>query len=159
VLGGGLCEWSRMHRQHPQLAHLNLAGVRVLPTLAVLWQHSAMSELTSTPGLSFNPMLLLHGEQELILPVGQLPATAHVITHAHVSAVYDKGKGAVIVVDSVSVEKDSRAVLALNRASIFIRGIGGFGGDRGPGPSPWPVRDGHPDLTVRIPTTRNQVRS
>jgi hypothetical protein len=117
-----------------------------------------MSAITSTPGLSFNPMMLLHGEQELVLPTGPLPPAATVVTHARVSAVYDKGKGALVVVDSVSVEKASRAVLAVNRASIFIRGIGGFGGDRGPAVSPWPVPSGaRPDLTVHVQTTRSQV--
>ncbi len=118
-----------------------------------------MSNITLTPGLSFNPMMLLHGEQELILPFAPLPAEGTVVTHAQVSHVYDKGKGAVVVIDSVSVEKASRAVLAVNRASIFIRGIGGFGGDRGPGVAPWPVPAGkRPDVTVRVLTSRNQVR-
>jgi hypothetical protein len=29
-------------------------------------------DLTSMPGLRFNPMMLLHGEQELVLPAGRI---------------------------------------------------------------------------------------
>lgn len=131
---------------------------RVLPTMAVLWQHAAMADLPSVPGLSFNPMMLLHGEQELVLPLGALPVTAAVTTHARVSNVYDKGRGALVVCESVSLDRATGAVLAVNRASIFIRGIGNFGGDRGPAAPAWPVPTGvAPAVTLRVPTTRSMA--
>lgn len=131
---------------------------RALPSMAVLWQHTAMSELTSLPGLSFNPMLLLHGEQELILPNGPLPAAAAVTTHARVANVFDKGRGALVVCEAVSIDRATGAVLAVNRASIFIRGVGGFGGDRGPAPPAWPVPPGTaPTASLRYSTSRSQA--
>jgi acyl dehydratase len=49
-----------------------------------------------------------------------------------ITEILDKGKGALALVEIVSVlEKTGRPIFT-NRASIFIRGEGGFGGDSGP---------------------------
>jgi 3-hydroxyacyl-CoA dehydrogenase/3a,7a,12a-trihydroxy-5b-cholest-24-enoyl-CoA hydratase len=101
-------------------------------------------------------MMLLHGEQELILPLGALPVNATVTTHARVANVYDKGRGALVVCESVSLNRATGALLAVNRASIFIRGIGNFGGDRGPAAPVWPVPAGAaPAASLRVPTPRS----
>ena len=39
----------------------------------------------------------------------------------------DKGKGALLVTKADIVEKDTKEVAAICTASVFIRGIGGFG--------------------------------
>ncbi|MCA9929979.1 MAG: MaoC family dehydratase N-terminal domain-containing protein [Anaerolineales bacterium] len=101
-----------------------------LPMMALLFPFVMFLQITNVPGLTFNPMLLLHGEQfmELKRP---LPTTATITNHAHISAIYDKGKGATIITDVRCVDKTG-AEVAFNQSTIFIRGLGGFGGERGP---------------------------
>lgn len=74
---------------------------------------------------------LVHGEQAFEV-FGPLPVEATVSTTTTVAGVYDKGSGALIVTESVSVDAKSRKRLFTNRSSAFVRGEGGFGGERGP---------------------------
>ncbi len=63
-----------------------------------------------------------------------LPAAAKITSRGKISQVYDKGGGALLVIDMTSEDSSGEAV-AHNQISIFIRGIGGFGGERGPSTS------------------------
>jgi (3R)-3-hydroxyacyl-CoA dehydrogenase / 3a,7a,12a-trihydroxy-5b-cholest-24-enoyl-CoA hydratase / enoyl-CoA hydratase 2 len=125
--------------------HAPPAGMQqVLPSFAVLWPHAVLENLPSTPGLSFDVSMLLHGEQDLImardrtdgLPVA-LPSAARVLTRSRIAGVFDKGSGALVVADAVTSLAGAHAstVLAANRVSIFLRGVGGFNGDRAPVPA------------------------
>ena len=80
------------------------------------------------PGLKFNPMMLLHGEQELRL-FGPLSTSGTITSQGRVAGVYDKGKGALVTFD-VESKDGSGKVVAFARSSVFIRGIGGFGGEK-----------------------------
>jgi hypothetical protein len=136
------------------------AGFRVLPSFAVLFGHALMAEVTAMPGLRFDPMALLHGEQEVYLP-GALPTSATVVTRGQVTNVFDKGKGAAVVFQAVSSDLHTGTTLAVNRSTLFIRGIGGFGGDRGAaGPdvaAKWATVPPH--AVFHVATTPNQVRA
>ena len=109
---------------------LNGAGFYALPTFAVTFPFVVLGQIMDVPGLKFNPMLLLHGEQYLELK-RPLPTKGTFTQQAKISQIYDKGKGALIITDISSLDENGEEV-AFNQSSVFIRGIGGFGGERGP---------------------------
>jgi acyl dehydratase len=103
-------------------------NLKVLPTFAVIPAFSVMAGIGRV--VEINPMMVLHGEQRIALRA-TIPTSGKLTTGAKISAIYDKGSGAVIVVDSAT--KDASGALVFeNQASIFVRGAGGFGGERGP---------------------------
>ncbi|MCA9951013.1 MAG: SCP2 sterol-binding domain-containing protein, partial [Anaerolineales bacterium] len=109
---------------------LNQSGFAAFPTFGVTFPFTILDQIGSVPGLKFNPMMLLHGEQYLELK-RPLPLTATITTNAKIAQIYDKGSGALVYVDVVSSDEKG-AEVAFNRVSLFIRGIGNFGGERGP---------------------------
>eukprot|EP00500_Bicosoecida_sp_ms1_P003362 CAMPEP_0203807438 /NCGR_PEP_ID=MMETSP0115-20131106/1069_1 /ASSEMBLY_ACC=CAM_ASM_000227 /TAXON_ID=33651 /ORGANISM="Bicosoecid sp, Strain ms1" /LENGTH=384 /DNA_ID=CAMNT_0050716117 /DNA_START=19 /DNA_END=1170 /DNA_ORIENTATION=+ len=128
-------------------------GFRVLPTMAVLFPTMGMSQIFNIPSLRFNPMMLLHGEQELRL-TKPLPTSGAITCRPSLGGIYDKGKGALVLLDSDCFDESGEKV-AFCRASLFIRGIGGFGGDRGPKPAAWAVPSRAPDKSDEYKTTEN----
>jgi acyl dehydratase len=104
---------------------------------------------------TFDYAMLVHGEQSITLhqPV---PVEGTAKIKGRVAAMYDKGKAAVVVLESEAVDP-SGAPLWTNTMSAFIRGEGGWGGDRGPsGPrNVPPERD--PDHVVSYATRTDQA--
>jgi acyl dehydratase len=80
---------------------------------------------------SFNPAMLVHGEQGIEL-FDAIPPEGEIESTGRVSAIWDKGKGAVIEMESESILVSTGKPLLKTRMSVFIRGEGDFGGDRGP---------------------------
>jgi Acyl dehydratase len=109
--------------------------------------------LGNVPGLSFNPALLLHGEQDIQIH-RPLPTAAEFTTRGRVAEIYDKGKAALVVVEYAS--RDAQGPLFTNRMSLFLRGEGGFGGPSGPAPSNTRP-DRAPDGTVDSATLPQQA--
>jgi 3-hydroxyacyl-CoA dehydrogenase/3a,7a,12a-trihydroxy-5b-cholest-24-enoyl-CoA hydratase len=134
---------------------LNGAGFHALPTFAVTFPFVVLEQIMDVPGLKFNPMLLLHGEQYLELK-RPLPTSGTFTQQAKINKVYDKGKGALIVIDISSVDENGKEV-AFNQSSIFIRGIGGFGGERGPSGDINQPPDRAPDAVHEEKTDENQA--
>lgn len=134
---------------------LNRGGLRSLPTFAVVFPFGSLEQIASIPGLKFNFMNLLHGEQYLEVR-SPIPTAATITNSAHISQIYDKGSGALVIVD-IHSHDEKGAEIAFNRASLFIRGIGGFGGDRGPSgrADSAPVRE--PDAVWLEKTSPNQA--
>ena len=130
-------------------------GLRVLPTFAVVFPLGALEQIAAVPGLKFNFMNLLHGEQYLEVK-RPLPTAATVVNSASISQIYDKGSGAVVLIDIDSRTEDGKE-LAFNQASLFIRGIGGFGGERGPSGRINVPPERQPDAVVREKTEKNQA--
>ena len=127
--------------------------LKVLPTFAVVPSFPAM--LTFGHVMQVNPVMVLHGEQKIEL-MAPIPTSGTITTTPTISAVYDKTKSAVLVVQTDS--KDEKGTLLFrNTSAIFVRGEGGFGGDRGPsGPRNIPP-DRAPDHQVSYKTLPNQA--
>jgi acyl dehydratase len=134
----------------------NSAGIeqKVLPTFGVLVARGAAGRSLG----SFDRAMLVHAEQafELHRP---LPVAGTARTTSTVTGIYDKGSGALVVTENAAVDAESGDPLVTSRSSAFIRGEGGFGGERGPrdGSEQWerPGRD--PDLRVEQPTRPEQA--
>jgi N-terminal half of MaoC dehydratase len=122
----------------------NSEGIKqqVLPTFAVL---IAQARAGRSLG-SFDRALLVHAEQsfELHRP---LPVEGTARTVATVTGIYDKGSGALVVAENAAVDAATGEPLVTARSATFIRGEGGFGGDRG-GSEPWRRPDRAPDEQV-----------
>jgi acyl dehydratase len=116
-------------------------NLKVLPSFAVVAGGSFSSRarrdgapraggLAKIEGLSFNPALMLHGEQEIELH-RPLPTSARFTTQGRVADVFDKGKAALAIFEYTAREEGG-APLYTTRSSLFLRGEGGFGGPPGP---------------------------
>jgi acyl dehydratase len=106
-------------------------NLKVLPSFAVIPSFGSMVGIGSVPGLQFNWAMLLHGEQEVKIH-RPLPPEARIATSAHVPEIYDKGKAALVILETEAKDEATGQPLWTNRYSMFIRGEGGFGGDSGP---------------------------
>ena len=132
-------------------------GLKAMPTYGVIPMFSAVGGLFNVPGLSFNPMMLLHGEQYTEILAPPLPTSADIVTEGTISGIYDKGKGALITIDFVTKDKKSGKGLIKNVMGVFIRGEGGFGGDaKSPEVGNNPP-DRAPDATLEYPTMTQQA--
>lgn len=133
-------------------------GFRVLPTFPAVFPNAMIRELIKGElpgGIKFNPMMLVHGEQRLELK-SELPTSATIICKPIISAVYDKGSGMVIIID-VPCYSENGQEIAVNQSSMFIRGLGGYGGDRGPATVPISLPDRAPDAIMTEKTLPQQA--
>ena len=125
---------------------------RVLPTFAVI---AGMGGLPFDKIGSFNPAMLVHGEQGIEL-LDEIPAEGEVETQGKITAIWDKGKGAVVEMACASTDVATGKPLLRTRFSAFIRGEGGFGGERGP-QSTSEMPDRKPDHEVTYQTSTDQA--
>ncbi len=129
------------------------SGIQVLPTFAVIPAFPAMFAMGNA--MQVNPMMVLHGEQRIEL-AGPIPSRAKIVSQPTVVAVYDKIKGATVVVE-VESRDEKGSLLFKNTFTTFVRGEGGFGGERGPsGPRNVPPERA-PDAVVEMPTLEWQA--
>lgn len=136
-----------------ELAYTYEPRLKVLPSFGVIPGFQPLEVAAATPGLDINWMMLLHGEQELILH-RPLPVEATATSSAKPVALYDKGSGALMITEVVTSVAGEPVVT--NRLSAFIRGEGGFGGDRGPA-NPVTIPEREPDSTLSSPTLPQQA--
>ena len=125
---------------------------QVLPTMAVVLNAGGLD--FSAVG-KINLFLMLHGEQGITLH-RDIPVAGTLESTTTVTGIWDKGKGAVIEFESVSVLADTKEPLFTNRMSLFARGEGGWGGDRGP-TKVVEIPDRAPDRAVTYQTRTDQA--
>lgn len=131
-----------------------MRGPKVLPTFSVVASFNAMHTVAGQ--LNVNPMMILHGEQKIVL-YRPIPPQGEFTTVAEVTGIYDKGKGASVMVEAHTCDEKNEPVFD-NLFTIFVRGEGGFGGARGPEPLKADPPSGRaPDFSMTETTTREQA--
>ena len=100
---------------------------KVYPTFAVIIGGGGipMNKLGS-----FNPALMVHGEQGIEL-LAEIPSDGEIESIGECTAIYDKGSAAILEFVSESKNLASGEIILRTRTSLFCRGEGGFGGERG----------------------------
>lgn len=124
---------------------------RALPTMAVVLSMPGGLRAIGT----FNPAMLVHGEQAVTL-AREIPVQGELESVSEIVGIYDKGSGAVIATETVSTLVDDGQPLFTTRSSMFIRGEGGWGGDRGPSSS-FAAPERPADHEVTYPTRIDQA--
>ena len=125
---------------------------RVLPTFAVIigGGGAPMNKVGS-----FNPALMVHGEQSIEL-FDEIPPEGEIESVGEVTAIWDKGNAAVLEFTSESTNVANGKPLLRNRMTLFCRGEGGFGGERGPSIK-LEYPDRKPDHEVTYTTREDQA--
>jgi acyl dehydratase len=129
---------------------------QVLPTfgcVAVSF-HEIEPPKVSWPGIEIDLAKVLHACEQVSVPV-PLPPSGRARASSRIVEVWDKGKAAVVVLEASVIALDGTP-LWTRRSSIFARGEGGFGGERGPSTSD-ATPDRAPDLEIAIPVLPQQA--
>ncbi|MHB8780613.1 MAG: MaoC/PaaZ C-terminal domain-containing protein [Candidatus Geothermincolia bacterium] len=129
-------------------------GLQVLPTFGVIPPFPALMGLIMVEGVQINPVMILHGEQYLEIRK-PIPTEGKLITKPKVAALYDKGKGALIELHADTIDENGEVVF-FNKFGVFVRGEGGFGGEKGPEPGNEPP-DRAPDAVIEDQTLPQQA--
>lgn len=112
-----------------------------------------LAAVTTDPELGVeNPLMIVHGEQEIVQHRPVRPGDTLVLTPTLVS-VEDKGKGATFAA-RVAAATPAGEPVNEQTATIFVRG-GGSGGERPAAPRPAPPERGDPLIVVTRPVDRS----
>ncbi len=106
-------------------------GLQVLPSFAVVAPsfHETNPPSLDLPGCDINLNQVVHGAQEVHLS-GPLRTSGTATLTTSITDVWDKGKAAVIWQQGVATDPNGSELWRV-RSSIFVKGEGGWGGDRG----------------------------
>ncbi|MFJ8152878.1 MaoC/PaaZ C-terminal domain-containing protein [Streptomyces sp. NPDC094468] len=129
--------------------------LHILPSFATVAGAGSPGVISglSMPGVDVDLARVLHGGQSLTVH-RPLPVRGTATATGRIAAVYDKGTAAVLVMRTEVA--DAEGPLWTNDAQIFVRGEGGWGGDRGPSARHDPPA-GEPDRTVERPVREDQA--
>lgn len=126
-----------------------------VPSFGTIPPFAMMMNLGSVEGINIDLTRVLHGDQTLTIH-GPIPTSGKVSQSGRVVDVFDKGRGALIVLEVVSVLETTGETLFTNRSGIYVRGEGGFGGVSGPSAGN-AVPDRAPDTVVESPVLPQQA--
>jgi len=156
ALGVGAAKDPTDERDLPLVYERAGSGMKVLPSFGVMPAiNMVFSQGISAPGMHYGLDRVLHGEQytELRRP---LPTSGKLTTKATIASIYDKGKGAVINTDFITYDEAGNELIK-NQMATFVRGAGGWGGERGPSAELNVPPDRAPDKVVEDRTSDNQA--
>lgn len=111
---------------------------QVLPTFGVIPPFTAESAFSYDAIVpNFNPMMLLHGEQYLEVKKTPVPTSGRLLSRSRLIEVVDKGNASIVKTGVSTVNAETNEEIFYNEMTVFIRGAGGFDGqkkpaDRGP---------------------------
>lgn len=131
-------------------------ALQVLPSFAVVAPtfHETDPPPLDLPGCDINLAQVVHGAQEITVH-GPVPTSGEATLRTRITDIWDKGKAAVIWQEGTAVDAAGRDLWTV-RSSIFVRGEGGWGGDRGESTTV-EIPDTAPDADVSYATTPNQA--
>ena len=159
ALGVGAAKDPTDERDLQLVYELSGRGMKVLPSFGVLpainMVFSQAKQGINAPGMNYGLDRVLHGEQytELKRP---LPTKGKLTTRGTVKSIYDKGKGAVINTEFITYDEAGDELIK-NELATFVRGAGGWGGERGPSVELNAPPDRAPDKIVEDKTSENQA--
>lgn len=136
---------------------------QVLPTYGVIPQFDTDMPFSFDDVVpNFSPMMLLHGEQYLEVKKYPIPTAARTKNHAKLIEVVDKGSAAILKSGVTTVNAENGEELFYNESTVFLRGCGGFGGqkkpaDRGAATAANVPPKRAPDVVVESKTTPEQA--
>ncbi|MCM3894693.1 MaoC/PaaZ C-terminal domain-containing protein [Gordonia sputi] len=138
------------------LRYVDDAAPKVLPTFATVAAtfHATQAPTVSFPGIDIDLAKVVHGSQQ-ITAHRALPPEGKATTRKRIVEVQDKGSAAVIISEGVTVDETGEP-LWTERSSIFAKGEGGFGGERGAS-SKVAFPDRAPDVTLQVLTLPDQA--
>ena len=131
-------------------------SLQVLPSFGVVAPtfHATDPPPLDLPGCEINLAQVVHGSQSVEV-AGPLPTSGTATVTTTLTDVWDKGKAAVIWQEGVARDQAGDE-LWRTRSSIFVRGEGGFGGERGSSEAV-AVPDRDPDLRTSYAVTPQQA--
>ena len=106
--------------------------LQVLPSFGVVAPtfHETDPPGLDLPGCDINLAQVLHGSQGIKVH-RPIPTSGEATLRTRITDVWDKGKAAVIVQQGDAVDASGTPLWTVT-STIFVRGEGGWGGDRGP---------------------------
>jgi acyl dehydratase len=125
---------------------------RVLPTMAVILGGGGVP---LDKGGSFEPALMVHGTQGIEL-YDEIPTDGEIESVGEITGVWDKGKAGVLEFESTSTLIATGKPLFKVKSSMFCRGAGDFGGERGPSVK-FEIPDRKADHEVMYQTREDQA--
>ena len=131
-------------------------NLQVLPSFAVVAPtfHETDPPPLDLPGCDINLSQVVHGAQTITVH-GPVPTSGEATLRTRITDIWDKGKAAVIWQEGTAVSREGQELWTV-RSSIFVRGEGGWGGDRGESTAV-EVPDRAADADVSYATTPNQA--
>ncbi|KAK0645536.1 hypothetical protein B0T16DRAFT_411402 [Cercophora newfieldiana] len=136
---------------------------QVIPTFGVIPPFDAESPYNFDEIVpNFSPMMLLHGEQYLEIKKYPIPTSGRLISKAKLLEVVDKGSAAIVKSGVTTINAETNEELFYNEMTVFLRGCGGFGGqkkpaDRGASTAANKPPARMPDVVVEEKTTEEQA--
>jgi acyl dehydratase len=139
-----------------ELRYLTDDTPQVLPTFGNVAAsfHMTTPPTVNFPGIDIELSKVLHASEAVSVP-GAVPPSGTGIAVTKFTDIWDKGKAAVIWSETTVTTPDGTPLWTQKR-SIFARGEGGFGGERGPSTTAEPPERA-PDFELSIPVSPQQA--